>query len=147
MSSSEAFATDASSQLDVLGHDGDSLGVDGAQIGILEKTDHVGLSGLLEGQHCLRLESQIGLDLLGDLTNQSLERKLPDQQIGALLELANFSKRDCAGSEPMRLLDALVCHICSLTGGLLCELLAWGLRTRVLPCGLFCTCHFKVIFF
>ena len=37
------LATDAPGQLDVLGHDGDALGVDGSQVGILEEADQVGL--------------------------------------------------------------------------------------------------------
>jgi len=37
-------------QLDVLGHDGDPLGVDGAQVGVLEQTHQVRLAGLLQGQ-------------------------------------------------------------------------------------------------
>ena len=43
-----AFATDSASQLDVLGHDGDSLGVDGAEVGVFEESDEVGLAGFLE---------------------------------------------------------------------------------------------------
>lgn len=66
--------------MDVLRHDGDSLGVDSAQIGIFEETDEVSLSCLLEGQNCLTLESEIALVLLGDLPHESLERKLPDQE-------------------------------------------------------------------
>ena len=31
------LATDATGQLDVLRHDGDALGVDGAQVGVLEQ--------------------------------------------------------------------------------------------------------------
>ena len=34
-----AFTTDTAGQFDVLGHDGDALGVDGAQIGVLKETD------------------------------------------------------------------------------------------------------------
>jgi hypothetical protein len=37
-----SFSTDSSGQLDVLWHDGDPLGVDGAQVGIFEETDQVG---------------------------------------------------------------------------------------------------------
>ena len=40
----------AAGQLDVLGHDGDTLGVDGAQVGVLEQADQVGFRGLLESQ-------------------------------------------------------------------------------------------------
>ena len=35
--------------MDVLALDGDTLGVDGAEIGIFEEGDEVGLDGLLEG--------------------------------------------------------------------------------------------------
>ena len=31
-----SLSTDAAGQLDVLGHDGDTLGVDGAKVGVLE---------------------------------------------------------------------------------------------------------------
>ena len=46
------LTTDAASQLNVLGHDGDTLGVNGCQVSVLEKTNQVGLSSLLECQHC-----------------------------------------------------------------------------------------------
>ena len=42
------LASDTSSQLDVLGHDGYSLSVDGTQVGVLEQTNQVSLTGLLE---------------------------------------------------------------------------------------------------
>ena len=42
------FATDPPGQLDVLGHDGDTLGVDGAQVGVLEQAHQVRLAGLLK---------------------------------------------------------------------------------------------------
>ena len=44
------LAADPPGQLDVLGHDGDPLGVDGAQVGVLEQADQVGLAGLLRGE-------------------------------------------------------------------------------------------------
>ena len=44
---SSAFATDSARQLDVLGHDGHTLGVDGAKICVLEQTDQVGLGRFL----------------------------------------------------------------------------------------------------
>ena len=42
------LATDPPGQLDILGHDGHTLGVDGAQVGVLEQTHQVGLAGLLK---------------------------------------------------------------------------------------------------
>lgn len=43
------LSTDLAGELDVLGQDGDALGLDGAQVGVLEETDHVSLSGLRQG--------------------------------------------------------------------------------------------------
>ena len=42
-----SLSTDAAGELDVLVHDGDTLGVDGAQVGVLEQTDQVGLDSRL----------------------------------------------------------------------------------------------------
>ena len=64
-----ALAAEAAGQLDVLGLDGDTLGVDGAQVGVLEEGDEVGLDRLLEGADGRRLEAEVGLEVLGDLTD------------------------------------------------------------------------------
>ena len=42
-----AFTADTTGKLHILGHDGNSLGMDGAQISILKKTNKVGLGCLL----------------------------------------------------------------------------------------------------
>ena len=52
-----AFSADSTGELDVLGHDGDPLGVDGTQIGVLEQTDQIGLAGFLKGHHGRALEA------------------------------------------------------------------------------------------
>ena len=39
---------DAAGQLDILRHDGDTLGVDGAEVGVLEQTHQVSLASLLK---------------------------------------------------------------------------------------------------
>ena len=65
-----ALATDTAGQLDVLGHDGHPLGVDGAQVGVLEETHQVGLAGLLQSHDGRALEPQVGLEVLGDLPPQ-----------------------------------------------------------------------------
>ena len=49
--------------------DGDTLGVDGAEVGVLEEGDEVGLNGLLESTDGRRLEAEIRLEVLGNLTN------------------------------------------------------------------------------
>ena len=52
------------------------LSVDGAQVGVLEQADEVGLAGLLQGHHGGALEAQFSLEVLGDLTDETLERQL-----------------------------------------------------------------------
>ena len=127
----KAALTEAKNRLTYLGHDSHALGVDGAQVCVLEETDEVGLRCLLQGQDSVGLEAQIGLEVLtrrtartfwkravspefqighsADLCNLSdepLERQLADEELSGLLELANFAQRDGAGTEPVRLLDA-----------------------------------------
>ena len=64
-----ALTTDAAGEVDVTGHDGDTLGVDGAQVGVLKETNEVGLGRLLEGEDRRGLEAKVGLEVLGDLTD------------------------------------------------------------------------------
>ncbi len=45
------LASDSSSELDVLSHDGNTLSVDGCEVGVLEQTNQVSLGGLLESQN------------------------------------------------------------------------------------------------
>jgi histone H3 len=79
---SEAVSPDSLGELEVLGHDGHSLGVDGAQVGILEEGDQIGFRSFLQGEHSLALESHFLLELSRDFSHQSLEGQLPDKQIG-----------------------------------------------------------------
>jgi hypothetical protein len=46
-----------------LGLNGDSLGVNGGQVGVLEERDEVSLGRLLEGSDRRRLESKVGLEV------------------------------------------------------------------------------------
>ena len=43
------FATNTAGELDVFWHNGNTLGVDGAQVGIFEKTDQVSFGCFLKG--------------------------------------------------------------------------------------------------
>ena len=79
-----ALATDAARELDVLGHDGDALGVDGAKVGVLKEAYEVGLGGLLKGEDRGGLEAKVGLEILGDLADETLEGELPDEELGGL---------------------------------------------------------------
>ena len=117
---SGALTANSPRQLNILGHDGNPLGVNGAQIRVFEEADHVSLARLLNREDRLRLEPQIGLVLRCNLADQPLEGQLANEQLSRLLELADLSEGDRARSEPMRLLDALVRDICGLAGRLLC---------------------------
>ena len=101
-----ALATDPAGKLDVLGHDGHTLGVDGAQVGVLEQTNQVSLAGLLEGHDGGALESEVGLEVLGDLTDQTLEWELADQKLGALLVTTDLTESHCSGPVTMGLLHS-----------------------------------------
>lgn len=118
------LATDPSCQLNVLGHDGHALRMDRAQIGIFEETNQVGLCCLLQSKHGMALEAQIRLhgtrqsqetdirtcsqtksrmwgfsaftylEILSNLPDKPLERQLPNQQLSALLVLADLTGKE-----------------------------------------------------
>ena len=95
-----SLSTDAAGQLDVLGHDGDTLGVDGAQVGVLEQTDQVGLAGLLESHDGGALEPQVSLEVLGDLPHETLEGQLADEELGGLLVPSDLPERHSSWPVP-----------------------------------------------
>ena len=134
------LASDAAGKLDVLGHNGDALGVDGAQVGVFEETDQVGLAGFLKSHDGARLESQVGLEILGDFTNQALEGQLADQQLGRLLVATDLTKSDGTGTVTMRLLDTTGSR-CRFTGCFRGQLLARGLSSCRLAGSLLGTGH------
>ena len=72
-STSRPLAADAARELDVLGHDGDALGVDSAEVGVFEEAYEIGFSSFLEGEDCRALPSQV-LEVLRDLFDKTLER-------------------------------------------------------------------------
>uniref|UniRef100_A0A453MUT6 Uncharacterized protein n=1 Tax=Aegilops tauschii subsp. strangulata TaxID=200361 RepID=A0A453MUT6_AEGTS len=80
--------------------------MDGAEVGVLEEPDEVRLGGLLEREHGVALEAQIRLEVLGDLPHEALERQLADEQIRALLVLADLPQRHRAGPVAVGLLHA-----------------------------------------
>jgi hypothetical protein len=121
-----ALASDASSELNVLRHDGHTLGVDGAQIRVLEQADQVGLAGLLERAHGRRLEAQVRLEVLRDLAHKTLERQLADEQLRALLVATDLAERHGARTISVRLLHSASAR-CALARSLSGQLFAWRL--------------------
>ena len=97
-----ALSADASRELQVFGHDGDALGVDGAEVAVLEDAGEVGLGGLLQREHGGRLEAQPGMKALRHLLDEALEGQLADEELGGLLEAADLAERDGAGAVAVR---------------------------------------------
>ena len=139
---SGSLTSDSSGELHILWHDGDSLGVDGTEVGVLEESNHVGLGGLLEGEHGGGLESQVGLEIGGDFSHESLERKLSNEELGGFLILSDHSEGDGSWSESMGLLDSG--HWDGGLGGL-DNHLSWGLGAGSFSSGLLGSCHFNFI--
>ena len=79
------LSTDSTSQLDVFRHDGNPLGMDGTEIGVLKETDEVSLTGLLQSHDSGALEPQVSLEVLGNLPDQMLEGQLSDKKLCRLL--------------------------------------------------------------
>jgi hypothetical protein len=107
--------------------------VDGAEVGILEEGDEVSLNGLLKSTDGRALETEIALEVLSNFTNQTLERKLADQELRRLLVATDLTESDGTGLITVRLLDTTGRRggLASSLGG---ELLTRGLATGRLAC-------------
>ena len=91
--------------MDVFWHDGHTFGVDGAQVGVFEKTNQVSFGGFLQGQDGRALETQVGFEVLGDFTNQTLEGKFADQEFRGFLVSADFTKGNSTGAVSVGFFD------------------------------------------
>jgi hypothetical protein len=130
-----ALTAKTAGQLDVLGLDGDTLGVDGTQVGVLEERDEVGLDRLLKGTDGGGLEAEIRLEVLGDLTDKTLEGQLADEKLGGLLVATDLTESDGTRLVAVGLLDTTG-RGGGLAGSLGSELLAGSLATSGLTGGL-----------
>ena len=134
------LATDPPGQLDILGHDGDPLGVDGAQVGVLKEADQVSLTGFLESSNSRALEPQVGLEVLGNLTDQTLEGELADEELSGLLVATDLTESHGSRLVAVRLLDTAGGWgaLASSLGG---QLLPGGLASSGLASSLLGTSH------
>ena len=99
------FATDPAGQLDVLGHDGHALGMDGAQVGVFKETNQVSLRGFLEGHDGRALEAEVSLEILSDFTHKTLEGELADEKLGRFLVSPDLTESHGARPVTVRFLD------------------------------------------
>ena len=140
------LSTDTASQLDVFGHDGDTLGVDGAEVSVLKQTNQISLAGLLKGHDGGALEPQVSLEVLSDLPDQTLEGQLADEELSGLLVPPDLSESDSAGPVSVGLLDASGGGG-ALASGLGGQLLPGGLASSRLTGGLLGTGHVDFVIF
>ena len=98
-SSLEALTAEAAGELDVLWHDRDAAAVDGAQAGVSEEVDEVGLGGLLHGEDCAGLEAETVLASHGDLADDALEGQLAEEEVGSALVATDVTEGDGARAE------------------------------------------------
>jgi histone H3 len=140
-----SLSADAAGELNVFRHDGNTLGVNGAQVGVLEETNEVSLRSLLKGEDGRSLEAQVTLEVLGNLADETLEGELADEEVGGLLVPTDLAEGDGTGAVAVGLL-----HASGGGGGLArClggKLLAWGFASGGLACGLLSTSHFVELF-
>ena len=123
-----SLSADSAGQLNVLGHDGDALGVNGAQVGVFKQTNEVSLASFLKSHHCGALETQIGLEILSDFSHKTLEGQLADQQLGGFLVTTDLTKSHCTRPVTMRFLDSAGGRS-ALTSCLCGKLFSWSFST------------------
>ena len=70
----------------------------------------------MKGTNSRRLESEIRLEILSNLTNQTLEGELSDEELGRLLVATNLTESDGTRLVSVGLLD---------TSGRWCRLASW----------------------
>ena len=80
--------------------------MDGAQVGVLKQTNEVSLASLLEGHDSRGLEPEVSLEVLGNLSDQTLEGELADEELSGLLVPPDLPEGDSSRPVPVGLLDS-----------------------------------------
>ena len=70
-----------------------------------KQRDKVSLNSFLESTDSRRLESEIGLEILGNFPDETLEGQFADQELSRLLVTTDFTESDGTGAVTMGLLD------------------------------------------
>jgi hypothetical protein len=91
--------TNAACELDILGHDGDSLSVNGTPVGFFKDSHEVRLRGFLECGNSRGLKALVIGDILGNLADEAGKGELADQELSALLVVTNLTECDGARAE------------------------------------------------
>jgi len=100
------FAANTTGKLDVFRHDGNTLGMNGTQVCVFKQSDQVRFRCLLQRKHRRRLKPQVGLEILGDFANKTLEWGLTNKEVSTLLVFADFAESNSAWTISVRLLHS-----------------------------------------
>ena len=65
--------------------------MDSGKICVFKQSNQICFGRLLERSNGRGLEAQIGLEILGNFTDETLERELADQELGRLLVTSDFT--------------------------------------------------------
>ena len=114
--------------------------MDGAQVGVFEKANQVSLGSFLKSHNGGRLETQVSLEVLGDLTDQTLEGQFADQELGGFLVTTDLTESNGTGTIPMGFLDSAGGGG-ALAGSLGSQLFAGGFASGGFTGGLLGTGH------
>ena len=115
--------------------------MNGTKVGIFEETYEVGFSSFLEGQHGTRLEAEFFLEIVGDLTNESLEGEFADQKFGGLLVFSDLTESYGSGSESVGFFDSSTGGGGTFSGGLGGEVFTGGFSSSRFSSCLLCSGH------
>jgi hypothetical protein len=103
---SRDISADPTREFEVFRHDRDAFRMERSEIRVFENTHKVGFGSFLDRHDGSALEPKIGTVGGRHLTNQTLEWRFSNQQIGRFLVLPDLAERDGSRPEPVRLLDA-----------------------------------------
>jgi hypothetical protein len=134
------LSTDTAGKLDILGHDGDTLGMDGAQVGVLKETNQVSLRSFLQSHNSRRLEAKVSLEVLGNFSDKSLEWQFADEELSGLLVTTDLTESNSTRAVTVGLLDTSSSRG-RLAGSLGSQLLPGSLATSGLASSLLGTGH------
>ena len=137
-----SLSTDSSGQLDVLWHDGDTLGMDGTQVGVLKQTNQISLTGFLESHDSRALESQVSLEVLGNFSHQTLEGQLADEELSGLLVSSDLTESNSSWPVSVGLLNSSS-GWGRLPGSLGGQLLSWSFSSGGLTGSLLSASHYQ----
>lgn len=79
--------------------------MNGSQVGVFKQSNQVGFAGLLQSSNGRALEAEIRLEVLSNLSNETLEGQLSDEELRRLLVSSNLTKSDGTRLVSVRLLD------------------------------------------